>query len=103
MKLKEQKGCSIVFPSEKGTYIRPRNYERTFQKAIKKAGIEKCNVHTMRHSFATRLFEINVNPKAISSLLGHTDVSFTLNTYTHVLNNKKVEAVNALNRLYCKG
>jgi integrase len=80
-----------------------RNYERTFQKAIKKAGIEKCNVHTMRHSFATRLFEINVNPKAISSLLGHTDVSFTLNTYTHVLNNKKVEAVNALNRLYCKG
>lgn len=37
---------NIVFCNQNGGYMLPRNVERTFEKIIKKAGIEKCNMHT---------------------------------------------------------
>lgn len=99
LKLKQQTVSNIVFCNQKGGYMLPRNYERTFQKIIKKANIETCNVHTLRHSFATRLFENNVAAKTVSELLGHSSVAVTLNIYTHVLPNKKTEAVEILDSI----
>ncbi len=55
-----------------------------------------CNVHTMRHTFATRLFEANIPAKTISQLLGHASVSFTLDTYAKVLPSTKKQAIEAL-------
>lgn len=57
LKLKQQMKSNIIFCSEVGTYMSPRNYSRTFQNILKKAKMELCNLHTMRHTFATRLFE----------------------------------------------
>ena len=96
LKIRQQKLSEIVFCSKVGTHVSPRNYERTFQKICKKAGIDNCNTHTMRHSFATRLFEAGVPAKTISQLLGHSSVSFTLDTYTHVLPDTKNEAIKVL-------
>jgi len=100
LKLKQQANSDIVFCSEKGTHVFPRNFERTFSKVINKAGIDKCNVHTMRHTFATRLFEKDVSVKTVSKLLGHSSVSFTLNFYIHVLPTTKAEAIKVLDTLY---
>ena len=100
LKLKNPKGSDIVFCSEKGTYISPRNFERTFKKVIAKAKIENCNVHTMRHTFATRLIESGVSIKVVSELLGHADVIVALNTYAHALPNTKKEAVEMLDKLF---
>lgn len=99
LKLKQQSLSNIVFCNQNGGYMLPRNVERTFQKITNKANIDKCNVHTLRHSFATRLFENNVPPKTVSELLGHSSVSITLNIYTHVLPHKKVEAVQILDSI----
>lgn len=40
--------------------------------------------HWLRHTFATRLFEAKVPPKAVQALLGHADIQITLNVYTDV-------------------
>lgn len=50
----------------------------------KRTGIDKITNHVYRHSFATRALERGMNYKALSEILGHTDVAFTLKTYTHV-------------------
>jgi len=99
LKVKQQVISDIVFCSQTGGYVWPRNYERTFQKVVKKAKLKKCNTHTMRHTFATRLFERGVSAKTISELLGHSSVSFTLDTYAHVLPNNKIKAVRTLDRV----
>ena len=54
----------------------------------------------MRHTYATRLFELGEEARAVQELLGHSNVSVTLNTYTHVLDNIKERAVSKLNDLY---
>lgn len=59
----ENKTTDIVFPSEKNTYVSLRNYQRTFYKALEKAGLEKCSPHVLRHSLVTRCFERNCSDK----------------------------------------
>ena len=55
--------------------------------------IRDFHPHTLRHTFATRCFENKMEPKVVQSLLGHSSISITLNTYTHVLDNKMDEEI----------
>jgi integrase len=89
-----------VFHTHSGQFLSARNVERSFCRLIEKAGIEKCNVHTLRHTFATRMFEIGVSAKIVSVLLGHSKVSHTLDIYTHVLPDKRDEAIKGLDAFY---
>lgn len=54
--------------------------------------------HWFRHTFATRLLEANVNIKAIQALLGHSDISVTMNTYTDVQLDLKTDDMDALSK-----
>ena len=56
--------------------------------------------HSLRHTFASMLFENGCNSKIISELLGHSSVRFTENTYIHVINKQKAKAINDLDK-YC--
>ena len=49
--------------------------------------------HTIRHTFATRCFEVGIEPKVVQKLMGHSNISTTLNIYTHVLEQKQMEEV----------
>jgi integrase len=86
----------LVFCTELGNRLIPRNVERSLTRIANKIGAEGASVHSLRHTYATRLFEKGVEAKTISELLGHTDVNFTLNTYTHVSGSLKTEAVEKL-------
>lgn len=90
----------LVFCTENGNYIEPRNFMRKFYSLLNKAGIPMTNVHSMRHTFATRLFEANESPKTVQELMGHSDVSHTLNIYTHVMPGIKRSAVKKLNKIF---
>jgi integrase len=53
---------------------------------LKKAGLpHSTRFHDLRHTVATLLLIQNINPKIVSEMLGHADVTITLNTYSHVL------------------
>ncbi|MGV8972444.1 MAG: tyrosine-type recombinase/integrase [Rhodoglobus sp.] len=62
----------------------PRNVLRAMSTAAKGAGLEAVSVHTLRHSAATAMLETGVHLKAVSELLGHSDIRITGDVYGHV-------------------
>ncbi len=51
---------------------------------LKRAGLPSIRFHDLRHTFATHALVSGVDAKTLASILGHTNASFTLDTYTHV-------------------
>jgi integrase len=66
---------------------------KSLQGAYKKCGIYNAGVHTLRHTFATRLFERGAQVKDVSTILGHSSVAITANTYIPVIGERKREIV----------
>ncbi len=76
----------LVFPSQVGTPLSARNLIRTFKAHLRRAGLpQTTRFHHLRHTCATLLLRQGVNPKFVQELLGHSDLSLTLNVYSHVL------------------
>lgn len=66
--------------------LRPQetgSLQKHFKLVLKNAGIRDINFHALRHTFATRCVEKGFDVKSLSMILGHSDVSITLNTYVH--------------------
>ena len=58
---------------------------RLVKRLLKRAEIdERVSFHDLRHTFATLAIQNGVDPKTLSSMLGHYSAAFTLDTYTHV-------------------
>jgi integrase len=75
----------LVFPSTVGTPLLGGNLNRAFKATLRRAGLPEIRFHDLRHTCATLLLRQGVNPKFVQELLGHADISLTLNTYSHVL------------------
>src|SRR5919202_1847955 len=76
----------LVFPSAVGTPLSGGNLNRAFKATLQRAGLPKSiRFHDLRHTCATLLLRQGVNPKFVQELLGHADISLTLNVYSHVL------------------
>ncbi|UEL49191.1 tyrosine-type recombinase/integrase [Terrisporobacter hibernicus] len=88
-----------VFTNEIGYPIDDKKPGRNLKSILKKLNIEPIKFHALRHTYATRLFEVNVSPKIVQMLMGHYDISITMDIYTHVMENQKVEAVEQLNQI----
>lgn len=74
----------LVFTSETGAALDPSNVLRAMRAAAAKAGLDHVTVHTLRHSAATAMLEAGVHLKAVSELLGHSDIRITGDVYGHV-------------------
>ena len=75
-----------MFPSQVGTPLSARNLQRHFKSLLERAGLPKSfRFHDLRHTCAALLLRQGVNPESVQELLGHADVSLTLNVYSHVL------------------
>ena len=78
--------ADLVFPSGRGTLMSDTNLRaRKLRPAAKAAGVPWMGFHTLRHTFASLLFDDGRNIKQVSALLGHADPAFTLRTYVHLL------------------
>lgn len=87
----------LIFTTETGAPINPSNLrQRSFNKLLKRAGLPQIRFHDLRHTCATLLLGRNVNPKIVSEMLGHANISITLDTYSHVLPNMQESAIRAL-------
>lgn len=88
----------VMANSDKGV-ITYRNLFRVLSNILEANNIIHGSLHTLRHTFATKLFKNGVDIKVISELLGHSDISITYNIYTHVIKEQKKKAVDVLNNL----
>lgn len=61
----------------------PRTYRNYYKKLLVKLDIPPIKFHGLRHSFATRCIESHCDYKTVSVILGHSDISTTLNLYVH--------------------
>ena len=91
---------NIVFPDPIGNYLDNKKLPRHFKKVLQESKIRDMNFHSLRHSYATRLFEAGVPMKTVQVLLGHKDIQTTMNIYTHVMKEDKSEAVESIAHLF---
>ena len=73
----------------------PMNPDAAYRKLkviLKNAGLPLIRFHDLRHTFATHATDGGVDPKTLSGILGHTNASFTLDTYTHVTTDMQKKA-----------
>lgn len=71
--------------------------KRIFKKEFNVAGISS---HSLRHTFGTRCIESGVAPVVVQRLMGHKDISVTLNTYTSVFDKFKEREIDKVNQYY---
>ncbi len=90
----------LVFPSTVGTPLEPRNVTRHYKQLLKRAGLPDVRFHDLRHSCATLLVAQGVHPRVVMEILGHSQISLTMNTYAHVLPEAQREAVGMMNALF---
>ncbi len=74
----------------------PRTYRNYYHKLIAKLNIPRLKYHGLRHTFATRCIESNCDYKTVSVLLGHANITTTLNLYVHPNMEQKKRCINKL-------
>jgi integrase len=96
------KRLGLIFASESGTPIQQRNFRRrTFTKILEKAGITSAiTPYSLRHSFASLMLQNGENLKVIGDYLGHSSITITADTYSHVTPVMKRSASENLNLLF---
>ena len=82
----------LVFTSTIGTPLDERNVRRQFKALLEAAGLPSMRLHDLRHSTATRLLSKGVHPRIVMETLGHSQISLTMDTYTHAPPTLQAEA-----------
>lgn len=76
----------------------PRTYRNHYKRLLEELGIPALKFHGLRHSFATRCIESRCDYKTVSVLLGHSNISTTLNLYVHPNLEQKKRCVEQMSR-----
>ncbi|MEW4150043.1 site-specific integrase [Bacillus thuringiensis] len=82
----------IVF-GEFHTSIAAATLHRRYADYLVASGVKKILLHEFRHSHASYLINKGINPLVVAQRLGHSNVSTTLNTYSHLYPSKQVEVI----------
>lgn len=86
----------LVFPSVTGTPLDPRNALRAFTTVAGRAGLAGVGLHTLRHTCASLLLAQGVHPRVVMETLGHSGISITMDTYSHVMPQQQREAADRM-------
>ena len=90
----------LVFPSGIGTPFNPSNLlSRSFKLLLRRAQLLNIRFHDLRHTFPTLMFSNGKRPKCVQQILGHAQITLTLDTYSHVLPSMQEGAVSRLGEL----
>lgn len=92
---------NLVFCTELGNPIDISSLMRVYRRILKRSGINTKGVtfHTLRHVYGSRLNDLNVDPKTIQSLMGHSSIKTTMDIYVHSSEEKHKEAAEKMNSL----
>ncbi|MFE9608194.1 tyrosine-type recombinase/integrase [Streptomyces sp. NPDC006012] len=95
----QQDGHDLIFSSEHGGMIDPTGFSRAFDRLVKRAGVRRITVRLARHTCGTLLAFLKVHPKVAQAILRHSQISMTMDVYTHVVGDSEREAVTMLAEL----
>ena len=84
--------------TNEATPTEPRTYRNYYKKLLDKLGIPPIKFHGLRHSFATRCIESKCEYKTVSVILGHSNISTTLNLYVHPNYEQKKKCIDKMFR-----
>jgi integrase len=86
----------FVFTSTVGTPLNPSNVDKRLKALLAGAGLPRQRFHDLRHCAASLLLAGGVAPRTIMGILGHSQISLTMNTYVHLSPALEQEAARAL-------
>ncbi len=84
---------AYVFTTRTGGPVEPRNLYRSFTRIAQSAGLRVIRLHDARHGTATLLTAAGVAPRVVMEILGHSQISITMDVYTHVVQDTQREAM----------
>lgn len=76
--------------------------DRLLRNLCRVAGFDESRtfgMHSLRHTFASRLFAKGVDVKVVSEILGHSDVQITYNIYIHIISEQKKQAIEIIDNV----
>lgn len=95
-----QAGAARVFCNLSGGPMRRSHFHRAdFQPLLAKAELPPMRFHDLRHTSATLLLSAGVHPKVVQERLGHSQISVTMDTYSHVLPTMQRDAAGKLDAM----
>ncbi|CAM5441193.1 site-specific integrase [Streptomyces xanthochromogenes] len=94
--------AGYVFTTRNGRQVEPRNVYRSFTRVAQGAGLRVVRLHDARHGTATLLTAAGVAPRVVMEILGHSQISITMDVYTHVVRDTQREAMSHMDRLLRK-
>jgi len=89
----------LVFTTRSGLRVEPRNLVRSFRRICHHNNVRLIKVHDLRHTTASLLKKLKVQPRDAQMILGHAHISTTLQIYTHVDDEARDEALAGLGKL----
>ncbi|MGN0353158.1 MAG: tyrosine-type recombinase/integrase, partial [Roseburia sp.] len=90
----------FIVTNPMGGYIEPRTFSDYYGQILNLAGLRHFTFHALRHTFASRAMEQGMDEKTLSTILGHYSVSFTLDTYAHVLDEHLHQEMGRMEELF---
>lgn len=78
------RGMGLIFPSSVGTPMEPRNLVRDWHRQRERLNAPSCTFHDLRHICASILHARGISPKDIQAVLRHSQLSVTMDLYTHI-------------------
>lgn len=93
-------GKGYLLTGSEQHWIEPRSMQNHFKRVLQLCHIAPANFHTLRHTFATRCIEVGFDVKSLSEILGHANVSITMNRYVHPSMELKRDQMQKLSPLF---
>ncbi len=90
---------NLVFASIVGTPLEKSNVDKRFKAILAQAALPRLRFHDLRHSYASLALAQNEHPKTVQENLGHSQISMTLDIYSHLLPSVKHEAAARMDAL----
>lgn len=85
-----------IFRAPRGGLLGARGIMKDIDLICRDAGIERFSAHAFRDTFATRAVESGMQAKTLQEILGHADISITMNLYAHVMEETKRRQMDAV-------
>ena len=101
--LAQRQGPEVYVLTGKRHFMEPRVCLERYKRVLRLAGVQPYTFHTLRHTFATRCVENGVDIKSLSEIMGHSNVTVTMQRYVHPSMDLKREQMNKLSSMAIRG